>query len=51
MKEHLIGYLFIYLSWYLNQKTAKWPLQSLSQAVICYNQSNHSMIQYESLLA
>jgi len=36
-------YLLIYLSRYLDQKTAKWHLRS-SQAATCYYQSNHSTV-------
>jgi len=34
--------LLVYLPGCLGQETAKWPLQSSSQAATCYYQSNHS---------
>jgi len=38
-------YLFIYLSRYLDQKTAKWPFRSSSRVATCYYQSNHSKVK------
>jgi len=35
-------YILIYLSMYLDQKTAKGPFRSSSQAATCYYQSKHS---------
>jgi len=37
--------VLIYLSWYLNQTTAKGPFQSSSQAVTCYHQSTDSKVK------
>jgi len=41
-RGYLVGYLFIYLSRYLDQKIVKLPFRSSSQAATCYNLSNHS---------
>jgi len=35
------GTVLIYLSGYLDQEIAKWPLQPSSQAATCYYQTNH----------
>jgi len=37
--------VFIYLSRYLDQETAKGPFRSSSQAATCYYQSNHSKVE------
>jgi len=38
-------YLLIFLSKYLDQKTAKWPFRSSSEAFTCYYLSNHSKVE------
>jgi len=39
------GEILIYLSSYLDQKTAKRPFRFSSHAATCYNQSNHSKVE------
>jgi len=46
-----LRYILIYLSWYLDQETAKWPFLSSSQATTCYYQSSHSKVEAISLRA